>query len=338
MGLDERDLETTVATPAHSSLDARDVVAAIPADFRLESGDRLEARQVVGRIHGPADAPLVVVAGGISSGRFVADWWPAIVRPGGPVDPGRLRVLAVDLPPGPDAPAVTITTHDQARLLALLIDAMGAPGIDAFIGASWGGCVGLAFAELFPARLARLVVVAAAHRAHPQATAWRGIQRRILRLGLETGRVDAAVGLARELAMTAYRTPEELDLRFGGAPAPARAGGLYAVCDYLVARGRAYREINSPARWIALSDSLDRHAVSPERVLCPVTLLAFASDRLVPLDDMRELAARLPNRERLVEAPSIFGHDAFLKESAVVARVLETALSPLFAPAPEIAA
>ncbi|HRJ65023.1 MAG TPA: hypothetical protein PLR59_11820, partial [Brevundimonas sp.] len=52
----------------------RDVHAAIPEDFRLESGQRLATTDVVGRLHGPDHAPLVVVAGGISSGRFAARW------------------------------------------------------------------------------------------------------------------------------------------------------------------------------------------------------------------------------------------------------------------------
>ena len=93
------------------------------------------------------------------------------------------------------------------------------------------------------------------------------------------------------------------------------------------------------ARWIALSDSLDRHEIAPEAVLCPLTVIAFTSDRLVPVEDSRELAARAPKLRRLIEAPSIFGHDAFLKEREVVGRALHDALTPLYAtPLREIAA
>ena len=52
----------------------RDVRVTIPEDFRLESGERLDAAEVVGRLHGPETGPLVVVAGGISSGRFATRW------------------------------------------------------------------------------------------------------------------------------------------------------------------------------------------------------------------------------------------------------------------------
>lgn len=322
-----------------------EITATIPDTLPLASGGRLSARTVRGRLKGPEHGPLVVVAGGISAGRAAGDeadaagWWGWAVRDGGPIDTRRFRVLAFDWLPETDTPNVpTITTHDQARLLTVLLDTLGEPVVDAFVGASYGGCVGLAFAELFPERIGRLTAISAAHRAHPQATAWRGVQRRLLALGLETGREAEAIDLARQIAMTTYRTPEEFDLRFGGARAPDEAGDHWPVCDYLAARGEAYRNATSARRWIALSDSLDRHAVSPERITCPLTLIGFTSDQLVPIADIRDLAERAPNLERLIEAPSLFGHDAFLKERAFVARALDTALSPLLQPAREIAA
>eukprot|EP01035_Chromulina_nebulosa_P061251 gene61251-83781_t len=113
--------------------------------------------------------------------------------------------------------------------------------------------------------------------------------------------------------MTTYRTAEEFAERFE-TEAPTSAGQAYPVCEYLTARGKAYRTHTTPARWLSLSDSIDRHSVTPEAIKTPVTLVGFTSDRLVPIDDIRELAARLPTLWRLVEAPSLYGHDAFLKE------------------------
>lgn len=303
-----------------------DVRAVIPADFRLASGERLAAGEVTGRLHGPRHGPLVVVAGGISADRFAARWWSWAVRPGGPIDLSRLRVLTFDWLPGRDEGDVTLTTRDQARLLALLLDALGEPVVEAFVGASYGGCVGLAFAEAHPERIGELLVISAAHRAHPAATAWRGVQRRLLAFARDCGREAEGIALARQLAMTTYRTAEEFDLRFGG-PAPQRAGDTYPVCDYLIARGEAYDA--RADRWITLSDSLDRHAVRPEAIRCPLTVVGFTSDRLVPIGDSRELAARAPHLRRLIEAPSVFGHDAFLKEREQVGRILTDVLGPL---------
>jgi homoserine O-acetyltransferase len=326
----------SIETPEETA--GRDIPAAIPDAFRLESGQRLTATEVVGRLSGPDHAPLVVVAGGISSGRFATRWWPSVVRADGPVDLNRLRVLAFDLLPGRDQPGVTITTADQARLLALLLDALGEPRIDAFVGASYGGCIGLAFAAIFPERIGELAVISAAHRAHPAATAVRGVQRRLLAFARDCGREQEGIALARQLAMTTYRTGEEFDLRFSQTPPPA-AGDPFPICDYLIARGSAYAGATSADRWISLSDSLDRHSVDPRAVRCPLTVVGFSSDTLVPIADSRELAARAPNLRRLIEAPSIFGHDAFLKERELIGRVLHDVLNPLTALQPsEIAA
>lgn len=323
--------------PAARRDGALDVTVPIPAEFRLESGERLPQPAILARLHGPAGAPVVAVAGGISSGRFVhrtetngLGWWSGAVGPRSPIDLNRSQVLAFDFAPGAEGlkRPVTITTGDQARLLALVLDHLRIERLAAFVGCSYGGMIALAFAALFPARVEQLLVVSAAHRAHPLAIAWRGVQRRILELAEAAGRPEDGVALARQLAMTTYRTADEFDARFEGE-APPRAGQAYPVCDYLVARGRAYRKHTTPARWISLSDSIDRHSVAPESVAVPTTLVGFTSDRLVPIEDMRELAARLPLLFRFVEAPSLYGHDAFLKEDALVGDVLRTALKEI---------
>lgn len=336
-------MPTASPTPRKATY-GRDIHAVIPADFRLESGERLLAGRIQGRLHGPDAGPLVAVSGGISSGRFPSldaagepGWWPWVVCRGGPVNVECTRVLAFDFLPGDGEAIVTITATDQARLLALLLDGIGEPRLDAFVGASYGGVVALAFAADFPDRIGRLVVISAAHRTHPMATAWRGIQRRILAFARSAGQEAEGIALARELAMTSYRTPEEFGLRFASV-APTAAGESYPVCDYLTARGAAYSRTMGVDRWISLSDSLDRHDLDPARVLAPVTLIGFTSDRLVPIDDLRDLAARVPNLERFVEAPSIFGHDAFLKERDLISHTLSDALLPLFTRTREIAA
>jgi homoserine O-acetyltransferase len=300
---------------------------AIPADWTLESGQPLGDKVFRIRLFGPQDAPLVAVAGGISSGRFIwtgddGGWWASLVGPGRAVDFARWRVLAFDFAPLSDS-RIEITPADQARLLALALDDLGEPRLHAFVGASYGGMVGLALAERFPERIGRLCVISAAHRPSAMGVAWRGVQRRILHLAEAAGRPEEGLALARELAMTTYRTPEEFAERFETTLGP---DGLSEVCRYLIRRGRDYAGSASAQRWASLSASIDRHSVEPSDIATPTTLVACTSDRLTPLSDMAELGQGLRRLERFVTLDSLYGHDAFLKETEQLAPVLNSFL------------
>ena len=72
--------------------------------------------------------------------------------------------------------------------------------------------------------------------------------------------------------------------------------------------------------------SIDLHRIDPARISVPVTLAGIAEDQLVPLDDMRELAAAIKGPSELIELHSQYGHDAFLKERDLFAPAFATAL------------
>jgi homoserine O-acetyltransferase len=99
------------------------------------------------------------------------------------------------------------------------------------------------------------------------------------------------------------------------------------VEDYLEHAGRRFVERFEAERFLALSESIDLHDVSPERVTAPTTLVGFPSDRLVPLADLCELQRRLAGTATLEVVESPYGHDAFLKETVQLAPVLRHALN-----------
>jgi homoserine O-acetyltransferase len=275
--------------------------------------------RVTGRITGPDDAPVVVVLGGISSGRDVADhedgqgWWSVQAGPGRAIDTERRRILSFDfigeeLSPFP-------TTADQARGILALADAAGVGRFD-IVGSSYGGMIGLALAAIAPQRIGKLLVISGAHRACAMAQAWRSIQRETVELALRLGDGKAGLDLARRLAMTTYRTPEELEERFYAPDAGSRDAG--GIAGYLEARGRDYAETVSPERFLALSRSMDSHTVDLGAIECPVTYVAVLEDRLVPAAQIAEAAGSTPEA-RLKTLHSRFGHDAFLKEERAIA-------------------
>lgn len=320
----------------------------LPPGWPLEHGGTIPDGRLAYEITGPTDAPVLVVAGGISASRHVTatdqkpepGWWQSQVGPGRPIDTRRFRALGFDFlggngqssgaeglaPPRPNA-APCISTADQARALVALLDHLGIERCAAFVGASYGGMVGLAFAALLPSRLEQLIVVSAADVSHPQSTAWRTVQRKIVRLARDHGATCDGLALARSLAMVTYRSPAELEERFSGSPRATADGFSFPVEAYLDNRGLAFAHTFSAEAFLCLSESIDLHRVDPTTIETPVTLVSVSSDQLVPAAQIEELSRRIPGPCRLVEIHSLYGHDAFLKETETLGLVLRGCLA-----------
>jgi homoserine O-acetyltransferase len=291
-------------------------------------------------IVGPDSAPVVVVLGGISATRHVVSsehdpspgWWDDIVGPGRAIDTNAFRVLGVDFLDGgrrdDGQPERTVTTVDQADMIARVLDALDIECLHAFVGASYGGMVALAFAELYPERLERVVAISAPHEPHPMSTALRGIQRRIVRLGLDTGRARDALAIARGLAITTYRSTTEFSERFDSAPIHLNENdAAFPVDSYLHHHGERFAQRWTPARFLALSLSGDLHRVNPRAIHTPAVIVAAEGDAIVPREQLEELVAALGGPAQLVDLPSTRGHDAFLTEPCALGRILDNALS-----------
>lgn len=286
-------------------------------------------------LHGVANAPVVVVQGGISAHRDVCDsataaatgWWNELVGPGRAVDTGRWRVLAIDWLVPADLGARAVGSADQADAIVALLDRLGLARIEAFVGASYGAMVGLALAQRHPDRLGRLVAISGAHRPHPLATALRAIQREIVRFGLDTGAPARGLALARALAMTTYRGEAEFAERFDGPPADDGERFSFPVEQYLLAAGAKFVDRFDPQRYLGLSESIDLHRADPAAIRVPATLVAVSSDRLVPQSDLESLAGALAAPAELHRIDSPYGHDAFLKEPAAIGALLRNALN-----------
>ena len=242
----------------------REGVLEIPGETALYHGGRLSGVRLAWRMVGPANAPVVCALGGISAGRRVclaeeprhhADgseirhreltgWWSDIAGPGGPLDTHRYRILSFDYlggsgettGPRESQPFPSVSSYDQAELLLRLLNHLGIKALRAIAGGSYGGMVALAFGERYPERVGRLVVLCASDRPYPLATAWRSVQREIVRITLASGRAADGLKLARALAMSTYRSGEEFAARFAGPPAQESDRFVFPVERYLLAR------------------------------------------------------------------------------------------------------
>ncbi len=301
----------------------------LPAPFTLHHGGVLPTARLAWRLAGDASLPVVIALGGISAHRQVfnateprSGWWHEVVGAGRALDTTRCRILGIDFlggsgastgPTGGPIP-LSLSSYDQAEALRLLLDHLQLPRVDAIVGASYGGMVALAFGERYASRVKRLIVISAADRTHPMATAWRCVQRRAVRFGMQHDNAAGGLELARALAMATYRSAEEFAARFGGEAQRVDGRFVFPVEEYLFARGRDYASRYQPDGFLCLSESIDLHRVDATRINVATSVVAVREDQLVPLEDMRALVARLPNG-RLHELSSPHGHDAFLKEA-----------------------
>jgi homoserine O-acetyltransferase len=335
-----RPIEAQSPVRSAPSESVREGIFEMPGGLHLHHGGRLPDVRIAWRLAGAPGATVVCALGGISAHRRVClteqvrqGWWSEIAGPGRPLDTERCRVLSFDYlggsgestGPRPGEAFPSISTYDQAEVLARLLDHLGIKALRAIAGGSYGGMVALAFGERFPERVGALIVLCATDRPHPLGSAWRAVQRDIVRFGLQAGRPAEALALARALAMSTYRSGEEFAARFAGPPVFQDGRAHLPVERYLAARGASYAAEHRPEAFLCLSESIDLHRVEASRICVPTTAVAVREDMLVPLSEVRALVARL-HAARLCEISSIYGHDAFLKES----QQLRGVFAPLF--------
>ncbi|MDP9066191.1 MAG: homoserine O-succinyltransferase [Pseudomonadota bacterium] len=330
--------DDTLCIPAGGAEPGLNGVIECPEPWRLYHGDWLERPRIAFRLIGPSDAPVVAVLGGISAHRAPAGadgWWREFVGPHRGVDTTRFRVLGMDYLGGlgesstPDGAGAfpPVSSVDQADALCRIVRHLRLGSLHAVVGASYGGMVALCLAARHAQAVGRIVILSASERAHVLSTAWRSVQRQIVREALVRGDGAAGLKLARALAMATYRSPAEFAARFAGPP--IRAGGRFRfpVESYLFARGDDYVQKYRAESFLSLSESIDLHAVDASQVRTPATLIAIRQDQLVPFGDMHDLAGRLAGVTRFHAIDSIFGHDAFLKENTLLNPLIDTALT-----------
>ena len=293
-------------------------VLPLPDPFVLESGESLRDAKLAWQCAGPSQAPVIVVLGGISAHRDCNGWWNAQCGTGRALDTEHFRLLSIDWlggcddSTGPNSGEVfpSVSTTDQARAILLLLNRLGLRHVHAIVGASYGGAVAQHLAALLGRRLGHLVALSAAHKPSQFALALRDIQRSILDLGDDS---TTALALVRALAIVGYRTPEGFERRFADTDGAA---------TWLAGHGRAFAERFNASSYRCLSTSLDSHRIDPAAIAVPTTVFSVAEDLLVPPSLSREFAQAIDGPCELVEIASHYGHDAFLKEEAIVGDLL----------------
>jgi homoserine O-acetyltransferase/O-succinyltransferase len=339
--------------PRRYPLGTGEVIAADLGPFELEAGGPPLPLTIAYRHDGPGpDAPQALVVHALTGSADAAgDWWAPLIGPGRAFDTERVGVLCANLlggrygstgptsvdpstgePWGRRFPAVSV--RDEARALWALADALGIERLALVTGGSLGGMIALEVALERPERVDRVVPIAAPAAIGGLAIAWNHIQLELIeRLG------DEGLALARQLAMTTYRSEADFDSRFGRA---RESDGRFSVASYLDHQGGKLIDRFDPDTYRVLVGAMDRHDVGRDRGGIGDALGSLAAgdvgltgigiegDILYGPGQVRalvETAAAGGVEATYRELTSIKGHDAFLTEWDQLARLLGEALA-----------
>ncbi len=344
-------------------------VIELPGPFTFECGTVLArpraAYETWGELNGEGDNAVLVVhaltgdshaASGGSSGDGRPGWWEGLIGPGRALDPGRHFILCANLlggcygtsGPSDEDPSMgqpsacgfpVVTTRDMARFQKSLLDHLGIRYLALMLGGSLGAMVVWEFIAEFPGFAARAVPLAGAPRTSPWAVAFNAVARQAIVgdpawLG---GRYTGAgpvrgLSLARQLAMTTYRTDRLFAERFGrdredqDAAKALDPRNPFQVERYLHHQGEKLVGRFSARTYLALTGAMDLHDVARDRggleaalsrVQTAVLSVGIGTDVLFPAWEMREAAellGRLGKEAAYAELASPYGHDAFLVE------------------------
>jgi homoserine O-acetyltransferase/O-succinyltransferase len=321
--------------------------------FTLESGAVLPDLVIAYRHDGipiGEGRQILVVHALTGSADAAGDWWAPLIGPGQILDTEKFGVLCMNLlgsrygtsgpvsrnpvtgkPYGRAFPRVTI--RDQARAQWRLLDALGIGKLALAVGGSLGGMVALEVALERPGEISRVVPIAAPARIGQLAVAWNHIQLEMVdRMGMD------GLDLARQLAMTTYRSEIDFEQRFAGR---AETDGTAAVVSYLRHQGRKLLERFDEDTYRSLVRAMDTHDIGRGRggVVSALQRLAAYGTRLTGVGVEGDILYGTNQVRDLVDAAvtggmdaayrvikSTKGHDAFLVEWEQLTSILGEAL------------
>lgn len=293
---------------------------------------------------------ILVVHALTGSADAAGDWWAPLIGPGQVLDTEKFGVICINLlgsrygttgpisrntvtgkPYGRAFPHITV--RDQARAQWRLLDALGIGKLALAVGGSLGGMVALEVALERPGEISRVVPIAAPARIGQLAIAWNHIQLEIVdKLGLD------GLELARQLAITTYRSEIDFEQRFTGR---TEADGTPSIVNYLRHQGRKLVERFDDDTYRTLVRAMDTHDIGRDRggLVTAFQRLAAYGTRLTGLGiegdilygtnqvcDMVEAAATAGMDAAYREIHSTKGHDAFLVEWDQIKTILLEAL------------
>ena len=311
-------------------------------NFSLESGKVLPEVDFSYRTYGiykSYKTNVVLVFHALTGNSDCSDWWNGIIGEGKIIDPKKYFIICANflgscygstgpesinpetgIPYHSDFPEITI--GDIARQHLAILESLGIEKVSLGIGGSMGGMVLLELATIAPNLFVKIIpiVVGASH------SAWRiafssVIRKTIETFGSEFGEDGYKRGmhLARQIAMTSYRSSTEFDGRFGRD----KNAEIFEIESYLEHQGEKIVKRFSPHSYLTLTKAMELYDISDSigSIEAKALFIGTTSDILYSENEIKETAKRIPNAKyKSLDAP--FGHDSFLVAQDKLAKLI----------------
>lgn len=282
-------------------------------------------------------------------------WWDNMVGPGKSLDTDQFFVIGVNnlgscfgstgpmhtnpatgKPYGAQFPVVTV--EDWVNAQARLADALGISRFAAVMGGSLGGMQALAWAIMYPKRLAHCVVIASTPTLSAQNIAFNDVARQAILTDPEFHGGDfyahgvvpkSGLRVARMIGHITYLSDDDMAEKFGRS---LRQGKLqfgfgvdFEIESYLRYQGDKFSEYFDANTYLLITKALDYFEPAREHggdltaalahTEAQFLLVSFSTDwRFSPARSREIVQALLSNRRTVsyaeIDAPH--GHDAFL--------------------------
>ncbi len=292
----------------------------------------------------------------LTGSAHVHDWWAGLFGDGALFDPQRWCIVGINvlggcygstgptsLAPdgrcwGPRFPVITVGDMVEAQRRAL--SEVGIERLAVIIGGSLGGFQTLQWVREHGASVGAAVIVGAFDHLRAQGIAQNGAARDAIALdpafrgGWYEQSPRAGLRLARAIVTLTYKSEALFEARFANKPDrrggdPARVlGDRFDVEGYLAHQGDRFADRMDANTYRTLTRAMDLFDLRGRERPAGATRLTFvgiAGDQLYPPEYVGECAARWGEAgwtTRYRELQSDHGHDAFLAESADLARLL----------------
>jgi len=283
-------------------------------------------------------------------------WWGSMIGPGKAFDTDQYFIIcsnvlggcagttgpsslnsATSRPYGSDFSQITI--GDMVAVQERLIDHLGIEKLLSVAGGSMGGMQALQWLAAHPDRIHSAIPIATTMKHTPQQIALNHIQRQAIMTDPNWRGGDYYVdqspnrGLAtaRMLGHATYTSDAAMQEKFGRR----KTDGIFEVESYLDYKGDQFAKRFDANSYIYLTRAMDNFDVSgsfetADDDSAKILVISFSSDWLYPPWQSEETAAELKSLGYDVEhvvIESSAGHDSFLLENEVQARVIRDFLA-----------